>query len=163
MNQADREINELIMNEMGLDIGLESRIYDNDTMRPITVNGMKVMAPGVYGGKKSVEFDPYNNRRQMAYLFGYYTNKYAEENGKEVIANYAVDEGDKGRIECRMDDDTIISSGVYHRDTLRYIDLVMRMNGDDHPEETIAKYDIPFERKEVAPPQKKTTSKKGKK
>lgn len=164
MNQIDKEINEIIMNEMGLDIGLESRIYDQDTMRPIELNGMKVMAPGVYGGKQSVEFDPYNNRKQMSYLFSYYTKKYAEENGKEVVASYEVDGSNgKGRIECRLDDNEIISSGAYTRDTLKYADMVMRMNGDLNPSETISKYDIPFEKKEA--PKKKTPSKntKGKK
>lgn len=157
MNQIDKEINEIIMNEMGLDIGLESRIYDQDTMRPIEVNGMKVMAPGVYGGKQSVEFDPYNNRKQMSYLFSYYTKKFAEENGKEVIASYAVDDDNgKGKIECRLENNEIISSGSYQRDTLKYADMIMKMNGDPNPSQTIAKYDVPFEKKEPAP-KKKTT------
>lgn len=166
MNKIDKEINEIIMNEMGLDIGLESRIYDQDTMRPIEINGMKVMAPGVYGGKQSVEFDPYNSVKQMSYLFGYYTKKFAEENGKEVIASYEINTEDKkGKIECRFDDNETISSEAYYRDSLKYTDMIMKMNGDMNPSQTIGKYDIPFEKKEAPKkkPASKSTSRKGKK
>ena len=81
MNNLDKEFNTLIMQEIGLEIGDDDRIYDQETQNIIRMNGMDVMAPGCYGGRNSIEFDPYNNKKMMSQLFGYFIDKYSEETG----------------------------------------------------------------------------------
>lgn len=141
MTELDKEVNEIIMREMGLEVGSHDRIYDQDTGMALSINGMKVTAPGVYGGRDSIEFDPHNNRKLMGRLFENFLNKYADEVDNEVIAFYNKDTKEGGCIECKMEDNELISSKPYKRDSLKYTDLIMQLNGGES--EDLSKYDIP--------------------
>lgn len=156
MNKFDKEVNALFMSELGFEIGKNQRIFDQDTGLPLEVGGVKFVAPDCYGGKQSAEFDPYNSRKQMSQFFGYFMDKQADETGKEIMSYYAIDDrkGNKGRIQCKFDDNTVITSGSYMRDSLKYIDIVMQINGDECPD--LEKYDIA---PEVPTVEKKTTTK----
>ena len=163
MNPIDKEINTLIMQEIGLEIGPKSHIVDQDTGVEIRINGVDVVAPGCYYGRRSdgsarsMEFDPYNNRKMMNSLFSYFTEKQEEESGVGVLAFYNVDNNDGGRVECRMSDNEVLTSGSYQRDCLKYVDLIMQMNGEENPD--LKKYDILPEPKPTvkkkSPPKKK--------
>ena len=135
---AEKEINMIIMREMGLEIGNNNRIYDQDTGTELKINGMNIVAPGCYQ-KQSMEFNPYNNKKMMSQLFGYFLNKISDEGGPNVIAFY---NGDNSRIECKTEDNEVISSGSYSKETLRYVDLVMRLNDEDPSDINLSKYDI---------------------
>lgn len=157
MNELDKEVNKIIMQEMGLDIGNNYRIVDQDTGMEIKLNGMAVMAPGIYGGKQSVEFDPHNNRKMMSQMFGYFVNKYSEETDIDMMAYYNIDDdrsggNNIGRVECKMSNDEIITSDSYQRDSLKYMDIIIQLNGGDPS--YLKKYDIPQENKTI----KKKTS-----
>lgn len=160
MNELDKEINSLIMREVGFEIGPGNKIYDQDTGMPVRINGMDVIAPGGYVNRqRSMEFDPYNNIRMMNYVFNYYIGKQSEESGSEVVTYYNKEDSiDGGKIECRMDDNSLITSNKYKRDTLKYTDIIMQLNGEDNPD--LARYDIPKEKKETIINKKSTTKRK---
>lgn len=140
MTDIEREINMLIMQEIGLEIRNDQKLYDQDTGDAIKVNGMDVMAPGCYGGRHAIEFDPYNNRKMMGQMFGYFLDKYSDETGVDALSYYNVDSGEDGRVECKMSDNELISSKPYTRDSLKYTDIIMQLNGGGTD---LSKYDIP--------------------
>lgn len=141
MNDFDKEINLKIMQELGLEPNRHKQLIDQDSGMAITINGMPVMAPGYYGGRNSIEFDPYNNKKMMSQLFGHFLEKYADENDVSVSAFYNIDGKDTlGRVECKFTDNQTITSGAYSRDTLKYVDIVMQLNGE--PECDLSKYDV---------------------
>ena len=143
MNNSDIEINNLIMREIGLEVGPRNRIYDQDTGMEIRINGMDVVAPGCYGGRQSIEFDPYNNKKMMNQFFSYFLDKRSEETDIDVLAYYNVGNGEKSQVECRMSNNEKISSGKYIRDSLKYTDLMIQLNGD--VPQDLSKYDSPIE------------------
>lgn len=151
MNQTDLSINNLIMNEIGLEVSTSNRIVDQDTGMTMTFGGKEIIAPGAYGGYNTVEFDPYNNKRMMNRLFGYFLEKHADESDVGVMTYYSVDKGDKSSIECRMTDQSVISSKPYIRDSLKCADIIIQLNGGEAPD--FSEYDTVTE----------TTVKKGSK
>lgn len=143
MNDFDKEINLKIMQELGLEPNRHRQLIDQDSGMAIAINGMPVMAPGYYGGRNSIEFDPYNNKKMMNQLFGLFLEKYADENGINVSAFYNIDGKDNsGRVECKFSDNQTVTSESYSRDTLKYVDIVMQLNGDSRCSEDLRKYDI---------------------
>ena len=86
MNAIDMNVNMVILREMGLDVDSTGTVYDQDTGHVLNVNGMRIVAPGLEGIKgESVEFDPYNNRKLMDLLFGYFINKYSKETDIDML------------------------------------------------------------------------------
>ena len=143
MNDFDKEINIRIMQELGYEPNRHRQLVDQDSGSPIVINGMPVMAPGYYGGRNSIEFDPYNNKKMMNQVFGHFLEKYADENGVNVSTFYNIDSTDgTGRVECKFSDNQTITSGAYSRDSLKYVDIIMQLNGDPSGEEDLRKFDI---------------------
>ena len=142
MNELDMEINDTIMREIGLEPDSKNRICDQDTGAKIQINGMSVVKAGCYGGKNSMEFDPHNNRKLMNDLFGYFLNKYEDETGESIMSYYNVDDvKGKNKIEVKLDDETTITSHSYKRDSLKYADIIMQMNGENKNNIDLSKYD----------------------
>lgn len=154
MENLDKEINTLIMREIGLEVGHNHRIYDQDTGMEIKINGMDVVAPGYYGGRQSIEFDPHNNRKLMGHLFGYFLEKHSDETDEDIIAYYNVDSGSNGRVECRTSNNEVIKSQSYLRDSLKYTDIIMQLNGETDTTE-LKKYDVPPVKVSVKPAYRK--------
>lgn len=145
MNQLDTEINTIIMQELGLEVGIGNRIVDQDTGGTIRFRGKDVMAPGFYNGR-SVEFDPINNGKMMNSLFDRFLETHSEQSDVYVSTFYSID--DSNCIECRMSDQTSIRSGSYDREGLKYADIIIQLNGgrssdlskyDEVPKPTIVK------------------------
>ena len=134
MNEKDLEINTMIMREIGLEIGHGNKIVDQDTGVPLTVGTSYLIAPGAYCGRQNMEFDPYNNRKLMGNLFGLYLEKYADESGIDCSTYYDV-HGDRksqaSSIECRMSDNTLVTSKPYIRDSLKYADIILQLKGEE--------------------------------
>lgn len=140
----DTEINNIIMQEIGLEVGQGNKIYDQDTQEQLKLNGMDVVAQGHGKYKGCVEFDPYNNRKMAGQLFEYFLGKVADEIDEEVVAYYNVGKGSCGGTECRFSDNTKLRSSDYFRDSLRYADIMMQINGEESPREILSKFDIPY-------------------
>ena len=129
----DNPLNKIIMNEIGLTVDSQSRVMDQDTREHLQFRSknMKYSSQNqVTLGNKDMVFDPASNKNVMSSLFDYYANKIQnEEDGKYVsMYNEKVD-GDKSSLEVRVDGETIIS-GQYHNDSLKYVDAIMRLNGN---------------------------------
>ena len=143
MNDFDKEINIRIMQELGYEPNRHRQLIDQDSGNAIVINGMPVTAPGYYGGRNSIEFDPYNNKKMMSQVFGHFLEKYADENGVNVSAYYNIDGKDgTGKVECKFSDNQTITSGAYARDSLKYVDIIMQLNGDPACDDDLRKYDI---------------------
>lgn len=152
MNDFDKEINIRIMQELGYEPNRHRQLVDQDSGVPIVINGMPVMAPGYYGGRNSVEFDPYNNKKMMNQVFGHFLEKYADETGVNVSTFYNIDGNDgTGKVECKFSDNQTITSGAYARDSLKYVDIIMQLNGDPSGEEDLRKFDVVEKKPTVRP------------
>lgn len=158
MNQKDLEINNLIMQEIGLEIGIGNKIVDQDTGAVLAFKGMTVIAPGTYS-HNAIEFDPYNNKKMMSNLFGYFLDKHSEESDVDVLAYYNVDhDSHKSSIECKLSDQTRIKSKPYTRDSLKYADIIIQLNGGVAPD--FDQYDT--EKQQTAVRKKRSTNAKNK-
>ena len=152
MNDFDKEINIRIMQELGYEPNRHKQLVDQDSGSPIVINGMPVMTPGYYGGRNSIEFDPYNNKKMMNQVFGHFLEKYSDETGTNVSTFYNIDGTDgTGRVECKFSDNQTITSGAYARDSLKYVDIIMQLNGDPSGEEDLRKFDIVEKKPTVKP------------
>lgn len=130
MNDMEKRINSIIMREIGLEVGSCNRIYDQDTGAQLQIDGMGIVQPGSYCGHQDVVFDPYNDKKMMSKLFCYFAQKQADETGVGVTAFYNVGRGQDMHVECRLSNNEILKSRPYYRDSLKYTDLIMQMNGD---------------------------------
>lgn len=143
MDELSMRFNQMLMQEMGIDVGAGNRLYDQDTGAKLQYEGKDLVAPGSEFTRNAQEFDPYNSTRMMAQMFTFFTDKLAsigEDTDFDVV--YMVEDGDPGiaHIEAK-NDKTLIKSGSYLRDQCRYADLIMRINGDEDP--NLKDFDIP--------------------
>ena len=136
MNQLDTEINTIIMQELGLEVGLGIKITDQDTGDAIRFRGKDVVAPGFFNGR-SVEFDPINNPKMMNSLFNRFLESHSEESDTYVSTFYPIESSNC--IECRMSDQTSIRSKSYDRECLKYADIIIQLNGGRSSD--LSKYD----------------------
>lgn len=162
MDNKDIQINRMIMEEIGLDVGEYNRIIDQDTGLEISMKGQYIVAPGSYCGHNAIEFDPYNNRKMMNQFFSYFIKKVSLESENEVLTYYNIngDDNTKGQIECRLSDNQIIRSGAYSKDSLRYADLIMRLNGRDDVD--LSEYDMSINKPIAGVKRKKNATTKNK-
>lgn len=164
MDELSYRFNQMIMQEVGLEMGPKNRLYDQDTGDLVKIEGKDLLPPGVQPTKDAQEFDPYNSYRMMTQIFSYYTDKLASTGeAPDFSVFYTIDAGKgKKKLEVRNDDE-VITSTAYVRDTCAYADIIMRLNGDDNPD--LKEFDIPKAKPSVrkAPSRKKPTdkSKKG--
>lgn len=126
----DKELSDILMREIGLDIDSNQCIIDQDTGIPLEYNGKKIVYEG-NRSKTSVPFDPLNNTKMMSHLFSYYTEKVAEEDGRYFSAFYQVnDSATKNHLEAKDESSgLVIKSEPYVNDTLKYADLILKING----------------------------------
>lgn len=129
------QFGELFMEEMGLYIDPYGRVVDQQTDSLLQVKGKSLRFPldgSVRLSKGEMEFDPLNNQTLANNLFGFYIQNRLSDNGNVYVSNYCTvaspDDKDKGILEVKTETGTI-KSGEYYRDSLKYADMMMRMNG----------------------------------
>ena len=146
MDDKITNVNNIIMQEIGLEVGQGNKIYDQDTGLALRINGTDVVAPGYPTTRRSTEFDPYNNRKMMNQLFGYFLEKNSDETDVEVVTFYDVpgNEPNKGSVKCKLSDNRELQSGSYMRDSLKYADIIIQLNGGEA--NTLQEFDTPVER-----------------
>lgn len=152
-----KDVNKIIMDEIGLEVTRHGLIRDQDTGSNISINSHPLVAPNM-GGRGKLEFDPYNDRKMMVALFNHFLTKVEEDEDKSVVVYYDVnsEKENKGRVECKMSDNTIIASKDYQRDSLKYLDIIMQMNGEKSPD--LREFDVPQQKEAV---KRRTTTTKG--
>ena len=126
----DKELSDILMREIGLDVDSNQCIIDQDTGMPLEYNGKKIVYEG-NRSKTSIPFDPLNNTKMMSHLFSYYTEKVAEEDGRYFNMYYQVKDSDtKSHLEALdASSGTVLKSEPYTNDTLKYADLIFKING----------------------------------
>lgn len=137
----NEDINKLFLQEVGLDVTEDGHIVDQDTFNTIQIKKTDTVFKG-YGDqhKGSIELDPAKNSKHAKILFDYYVNKLADNDEIEAFSSYnsyiTDEEKAKGIIECKSSNNEIMKSGEYVNESLRYLDTIMRLNGDDDPDIT---------------------------
>lgn len=126
----NKDLSDTIMREIGLDVDINMCIVDQDTGIPLEYNGKKIVYQG-NRSKTSIPFDPLNNTKMMSHLFSYYTEKVSEEDGRYFSVYYQVKDSDtKSHMEVKEDNGNIIKSEPYANDTIKYTDLILKINGE---------------------------------
>lgn len=145
MTENEKKVNDIIMQEIGLEIGQASKIYDQDTGMALRINGADVVAPGCMRGRQTMEFDPFNNRKMMSQLFGYFLEKHSDETDQDIVTFYDMPaEDNKGSVRCVLNDNSTIQSGNYIRDSLRYADIIVQLNGGEA--NSLQEFDSPIKK-----------------
>jgi hypothetical protein len=129
------DLNRKILQEIGLDINDQQHVVDQDTFNLIQFNGKNIKYsinnPTVLIGKDDIKFDPINNVKLMSHLFTYHIDKIHEIDGIYYPVFYPIEgENGKGAIEAKSDNGTVVRSNFYNNDSLKYADLIMRINGE---------------------------------
>lgn len=157
MDHLSMKFNKMIMEEVGLEVGEGSRIYDQDTGDLVQIEGKDLVAPGAPSNRETQEFDPYNSTRMMSQIFGYYAKKVADSGeAPEYGVMYNVDCGNgKGYVTMMNDDEKLVSK-PYSREQCKYADLILQINGDEDPD--LKEFDV---KKEFKKPTKTRKKKQG--
>lgn len=131
------EFGELMMDELGLYADASGVVCDQDNDAPISINGKTLIYPSnpevSLNKRNDMLFDPLNNPSLGKHLFGFYAEYRAEQDIDSFYSMPGIDIKDKGIVRAEADDKIIAESGNYFNDSVRYCDLIMRMNGDDNP------------------------------
>lgn len=128
---TNKDLCDSLMREIGLDVDINMCIIDQDTGIQLEYNGKKMVYQG-NRSKTSVPFDPLNNTKMMSHLFSYYTEKVQAEDGRYFSIFYQVKDSDtKSHLEIKEDNGNIIKSESYTNDTLKYADLIFKINGEE--------------------------------
>lgn len=127
-----------IMQEIGLDIDDNNHIIDQDTGVALQFKGKQLK---YINNKKcrlernEIPFDPVCDAKLMNNLFAYYINKINAEDGRYVNIYYSVQDKNskKGSIILKEERDNItMQSNSYYNDSLKYMDLILQLNGNDN-------------------------------
>jgi len=158
MNNNEKLINDQILMELGFEIGQNKRIIDSDTCQPVQMNGKFLIAPGCTGSRITQEFDAYTNPKMMEKLFDYFTQKEGNENISAVYHVYDGKDKTTGSVECTIREGSItktIKSESYHADSLKYLDLMRKLNGTN---DNLNLKDMDYQRDTKAVKQKKNAA-----
>ena len=156
-----------LLNEIGLGIGLDGNVYDQDTGIELMCNGKHIKAsidpknPAIPSDLYII-FDPVWDAKFMGIILGYYLAK-EEAYGNiqspvlsEDIENIPVYNKDldiktrRSRVYVALAGDIKISSMYYYQRGLKYSDLILRMG--NHPYADLSKFDsIPEESISITP------------
>lgn len=143
------EFGELMMDELGLYADASGVVCDQDNDAPISINGKTLIYPAnpevTINKRSDMLFDPLNNPSLGKHLFGFFAEYRAEQRIDSFYTMPGIDIKDKGIIRAEADDAVVAESGNYYNDSVRYCDLIMRMNGDDNPD--LNRFDSNIEKK----------------
>ena len=125
------EFNLLVLAEIGLDIDEYGNIIDQDNYNQLSYRG-KAFTAKVPAQKGQVVFDPLRDQKQMNSLFMYFIDKLGREEERYVTSYYTngtPNKNVKSSIGLVIDDGVKLNSGNYYNDSLKYMDLIIQLNG----------------------------------
>jgi hypothetical protein len=123
-----RDFNIKVMHEIGLEVDKNNNIVDQDTGNTLTFKDKTIKYENANTRRDEVQFDPLSNPPMMNSLFDYYLNK-IEGEGKYVKEYHKSnnEKGEKGYIELKENKQNI-RSGSYYNDSVKYADLILKIN-----------------------------------
>lgn len=143
MDIKNYDLNKKIMLEIGLDQDDNMRLIDQDFGFELKApDGRYFIAPNNRSNINSMEFNPAMNGAQAEYLFRYFGNKMALLDEYPRISTYFTQETNSngmGYVEIVTEDNQRLRSENYVNESLRYLDIMMKMNGYD--EVNLSEYD----------------------
>ena len=140
MIKTKEDFNTRILQEVGLEVDKHGHVIDQDTGIQLQFKG-KNMKVGQCN-RDEIQFDPLGNANVMASLFGYYISNRMAEDGRYVSTYYSTtkEKNERGSIEVKEGDD-VVSSDKFYNDSLKYGDLIFKLNGNGG--EDLSSLDIP--------------------
>lgn len=136
--KQERELNNDILRVSGFMIDSNTcNVLDEETFESVVLNG-KNMRYSPDGKSHALYhsdaiFNPIENRKQAGDLFKLFLSKEEEENGfycKTFYDKRDKEDEQKASIEMRTDEG-IFQSDYYYNESLRYIDLMMKISNYD--------------------------------
>lgn len=135
-NNEPRYLSAIAQIEFDLFISLELEtrnniVIDSLTNQPLSCNGKFICYPkDTIQDKTIIPFDPFNNPRLMQFLFSIYMRN-IQRRGTPVLAFFLtpIDVSGYGTAVCRSNNKDI-SSNLFINEPLRYIDLILLMEGN---------------------------------
>jgi len=128
-----QDFNVIILQEIGLEVDKDGIVSDQDTGTKLEYNKKKLTLSNNKEVKhlntEFVEFNPIDNPQLMNSLFDYYLNKINREDDRYIGMYHSStnDKTKKGHIELK-EGDSSIKSGDFYNDSLKYGDLILKLN-----------------------------------
>jgi hypothetical protein len=124
-----KDFNIGLMQEMGLEVK-DNNIIDQDNGTQLKFKDRPIKFENAR--RDEVQFDPLTNPPMMNALFNYYLDKLDGE-GRYVSTYHksVEDRGEKGYVELKEnkeEETRTIRSGNYHSDSVKYADLILKLN-----------------------------------
>lgn len=131
------KIAELFMKEIGLERHVEGiNIVDQDTGVALQMGNKFLIYPGIECPDKrmTISFDPASSWKILNMIFTYFLKKYSEENDEYVSYFYKYSDkiGIKDQLAVKMSNEKIYRSHPYYKECLRYLDIIMQLNGEKY-------------------------------
>lgn len=128
-----------LFNEIGLNIGPNQYLYDQDTQTQIKFKDKYIKASidgsPIYAGRNDIVFDPAKNYSLISRLFEYYLEKAQNSDDGDIIQGYVAHyiddnpEKDKQRVVVKTIGRGEISSNYYYNIYLAYMDCIFKIAG----------------------------------
>ena len=135
MVMTREDFNQRVLENIGLEIDCDNYIVDQDTGDRIQIRGKLLKTQDV--DYDSIEYNPLDNPMMMNKLFGYFLYKNEQETGvgTRVFSHSTNNKKEKGYVELVQEDNTVYKSSSFYNDSLKYADIIFRMNSDLKPED----------------------------
>ena len=135
-------LNKMIMEEIGLSVDKQNKVYDQDTRQPLLFKDKNMKFSSQHNVALSgndMVFDPANNKGLMSSLFDYYTQKLEDEEGIYVSGHFE-ESGDDGKMSVTlMIDNNQIKTNSYSNNSLSYLEAIKILNGSENTD--LSQYD----------------------
>ena len=128
-----------LFSEIGLNIGPNQYLYDQDTQAPIMFKDKYIKASidgsPLYAGRNDIVFEPAKNYTLITRLFEYYLDKSQNTDDGDILQGYVAHyiddniEKDKQRVVVKTIGRGLIESNFYYNIYLAYIDCIFKIAG----------------------------------
>ena len=122
---------DLLMCYLGIEYTADGRMYfydDDDNIVDMYIDGMTCIYPFVRQAQKGeIDFNPYFNTKLMLNILEWYFAEHSYIVNIQKITNGRPD--NIGHVEIEFMNGVIYKSDVYYKDSLKYIDILMKLEG----------------------------------
>lgn len=154
-------INRIIMEDVGLTVDKNNRIFDQDTRGYLRYNDKDMR----YSSQNSVTltnndiiFDPGSNKMLMGHVFNYYLGKVQEEDGTYVSMHYEKTKEDGSSALTAKIDGKEYTTNYYNNESLKYAEMIKIIN--QSADTDLSQYDSETVKRDLEKPKKKSVKRK---
>lgn len=130
MVMTKEDFNSKVMQNIGLEIDEEKYVIDEYTGDRLQIKGKFIKTEVEEQDNTSIEFNPLENPTLMNKLFSYFLDKNEKETnvGTKVFSHSSNSKKERGYVILIQNDGTTYTSGKYYNDSLKYADIILKMN-----------------------------------